>query len=232
MSVTRDRQSTIEETDDWDDLEHQEIQISHLIDLTGGSGTDLPADGNSGSTFFNVSPTGDDLDRNEVAELVALDLIGYAVYFENVDILTTPGTVRGTGEVYRSPRSFDTTDISSSAVAHSGDAAEADVSVNSVQQVAGGRHSMAQFQSVTTAGFHDNASGTGGGGSIGQATPRFYSYREMFGNGPLFYPDQTVKFGNFVQWRTVDNAFIRVACQLKMIWEMWELEGQEIVRKD
>lgn len=175
-----------------------------------------------------------DLNRNQVAELVALEDYNVAMRIEQVDGQgTTPGSVRWDHNLFLRP-----TESSNNPFIFDDPALELENTENHDIDDDGNTEfeesfsvveTNTLFEDVTTyeGPFNDTTNGSGGGGTATWGISGvFKNYRREYGRGHIAPAGDEIGSGGFVDVDEIDNEPIWMKWQVKTVWDIHELEQE------
>lgn len=226
------------ELDDYDDLVYQNINWSHRVWFDATNGNDLPADGSQGlhltDRFFPLGGREGLMERNEIAELVAIQFLGMMIVpIETGGAGTTPGTITAECELNRPGGGYnlnpgaDPGPVGADIFRGAGDIDNGSIIPGGYTEVGGNQFHHAKAAAYTA--FNDTVNGTGGGGSPGiSAINPPIDLRQHFGRGPLFYPDEEMQVNGRVEWFQVENQGVLLTGRYAMWWDIFEFEERPL----
>lgn len=215
MSVNRggpEGTKTIGEIDEYSDLTKQKYAFRHDLDMSTQD-----ASGNIKFTPLGGTTVAGGIERNEVAELVALiPMYEQFQVREGDNQGTTPGSAYCELEFYRHPSNFNNSNV---------DYTVDDTAFSYSRATELANNDLLYFNLLTlTTAFNDTVNGTGGGGDSGGRTQTPLLFRDWFGRGPLFYDDDNVTVGGYMDWTQVDNQKLSVLGEYHAYWDTFEME--------
>lgn len=196
----------------YDDLVAQRCNVAIVVDMSGGTGPDLPPTGRSTPEVARLHAARDQLDSHEVAELVGIrhDFAAFIIHEDNWSG-TTPGSAYWEWEWYMEdafgvePDARQRSFVRQQPVTNGGFGTGDDNTdfANSIQDPGGGGRdaswvttpaadsSVMKGGAYLTMPFNDTANGTGGGGGLQSwpSTGTYYNLRHEFGTGPFIAGD-------------------------------------------
>lgn len=228
----------VDELNYYDDFVHQTVYSSFKLDLTANSGGNLGESDQGGWTWWDRSVARGELDRDQVAELVYLEPeileVALADPDPNDNGHTTPGLIRMEAEV-TDPERDDTAVQFDSGIGFEDVSLESGDTLNPSNVTAAPQYEEANDGPLwfgiasCEAPWNDTVNGTGGGGGMQAAqnmAPRYY--RSIYGRGPMFEHDHTIRSGATLEWTDVENGTIHGAFRVRMAWDVFELEPREL----
>jgi len=192
--------------------------LEQTLDIQGSaSSNDLTGSTNDSFVTDSTFEPADGIDHGEVAELVAMRLFEHwAWVLPEGGSGTTPGRV-----VY----DVMVADQGSAGREQFDNATEDSFNKNNAQRIGG--PVIYQGRAVGQQAFNDTANGSGGqGGSIQFMGHSAYPYRDMFGVGPLFYPEDQIQADQSFITSQVNDENIEGRCRLQLVWDIHEVEDR------
>jgi len=223
MSVGRSGDMAVM-ADEYDELDTQTIESNFTI--TGPNGG--TADPDYYGKIHSFDPA-EGLARNQRAELVGLmyatDLRQYGGSQTN-----TAGTVVWWYELHRNGEFVANTEKDISKSDSSGDAG-ATFGTNFRSEMNAGTlikdHQSYQDQ------YLNSTDGAGGGGQNNARDIQIHNFRQHFGEGPIFYPDDSINESVEVMARNVSQGGLQFGFDRDMVlyWDVFDVEEQEPQRR-
>lgn len=212
------------------DLEHQFLGIQDFV-------LDTELDGSTGQAWTDtqaVSPVSEtkDLQRGQVAELVAIDYMGGELHCEQQSGQgSTPGSFSYESFGFLSDPGKDTTadtDMKQTVNENDGTANSATMKIQEQYVKSGAFLWFARSSSGTP--FNDTVNGTGGGSS-GNTLPAYrLPFRQMYGVGPLTWWDDNLKVEVQRQIKAdqIDTEGITAKCGVGLVWDVHEVDDSGV----
>lgn len=206
--------------DSLDELTKQTRRTSFIVQASELNGSDGQ---NFGGGPPNIKPPSNDdpLDRNQVAELVGLEIQHFTAHVRNTAALAA-GTEPGSADV-----EFDITQLGPT------DANKRNLS----NQVQGGifenvdeltNNNFFKFRLFVSQPFKDGAVGTGGAPGTSFLGPFFINYRKEFGRGPFYRHSDEIGTGfNFTVFN-IDTQPVEASVAYTLYWDVFEREEEDL----
>lgn len=218
--VLRKDDTQSEGLDNMDELTEQLVITEGTI--TAGNQTQSKQDF-TGTSGQDLKPDNRDLERGEVAEIVAVEFTGGKMEFGQDDgVGTTPGSAWA--EIQAVTDGYESEDaISNNVEDGSGNTGELKTTSRTYTNYLWG--------TATACGsaFNDTVNGTGGGGYAGNFNPFVLNYRDQFGIGPLLWWDEDEPYFQHqtqITTRANSNLVLHYKAFTKYYFDFHELDDE------